>query len=345
VNNKQNQQAGDNSTNVQAVQVVINQAPSYDDIKAIALDVFEQNFYQLGASARKIAAGRAAEVTDDFLTKLHEEHPAGFQHAEDPDFQYALFTVQKEYARCGDEELGKLLVDLLVDRAKQASRTVLQIVLNESLSVAPKLTSDQLAALSVIFVSRYTINSRVGDLATLGDYLDEYIKPFASLVAADNSCFQHLEYTGCGTAGVGSHPLGSFLIKTYGGVFSTGFTAKELGGTLSIDHPLIIPCLNDDRRFQVRARNEGELRERCVQNHVPSEATRRLVQLHVVHIPNDDEIEARVIKLRPYMKHLFEVWRESAMQRFNLTSVGIAIGHANVKKSTGSFTDLSIWIK
>ncbi len=81
--------------------------------------------------------------------RLHKEYAKGLENAENPDFQRALFTVQKEYALTGDDELGDLLVDLLIDRTKQDNRSLLQIVLNESLSVVPKLTNDQLAALSV----------------------------------------------------------------------------------------------------------------------------------------------------------------------------------------------------
>jgi hypothetical protein len=60
--------------------------------------------------------------------------------------QYAVFTAQREFARSGDDQLGDILVDILVDRTKEPDRSLLQIVLNESLNVAPKLTADQLAA-------------------------------------------------------------------------------------------------------------------------------------------------------------------------------------------------------
>jgi hypothetical protein len=58
---------------------------------------------------------------------------------------------------------------------------------------------------------------------------------------------------------------------------------------------------------------------------------------------NSQEIIDVVIKAREYMKVIFDTWT-STMGHFTLTSVGIAIGHANVKKQTGEFTNLSIWI-
>jgi hypothetical protein len=57
-----------------------------------------------------------------------------------------------------------------------------------------------------------------------------------------------------------------------------------------------------------------------------------------------DEIKKHITKERDYMETIFELWEKSSLGHFALTSVGIAIGHANVKKNVGEFTDLSIWI-
>ena len=59
---------------------------------------------------------------------------------------------------------------------------------------------------------------------------------------------------------------------------------------------------------------------------------------------NDNEIKDKCIAIRPYLADLFDIWSESAMKNFTLTSVGIAIGHANIKRLVGEFADLSIWI-
>lgn len=176
--NKQNQKGGDNSTNIQAGEVTVVQGLDYPQVREVALDVFRSNFYELSGQARDIATERAEKITEEFLEKLQRENPEGFKKAEDPDFQYALFTVQKEYARTGDEDLGDLLVDLLVDRSKQEQRNILQIVLNESLNVAPKLTDDQLAALAVVFIFKYTQNHSIGNHEMLGKNLDSHVQPF-----------------------------------------------------------------------------------------------------------------------------------------------------------------------
>jgi hypothetical protein len=58
----------------------------------------------------------------------------------------------------------------------------------------------------------------------------------------------------------------------------------------------------------------------------------------------DAEIRDKCISIRTYMSDLFECWSGSSMKNFTLTSVGIAIGHANIKRLAGEFSNLSIWI-
>ncbi len=58
----------------------------------------------------------------------------------------------------------------------------------------------------------------------------------------------------------------------------------------------------------------------------------------------DAEIRDKCIEIRPYMRDLFTSWEKSPMQSFTLTSVGIAIAHANIKRLVGEFANLSIWI-
>src|SRR5258706_9702008 len=176
LNKDQEQSVAEGSTAIQAGgNVTITKTGlTYAQVRDVALDVFKANFYDLAGIAKKTAEARAEVITENFLSKLQQENPAGFEKSDDPDFQYALFSVQKEYARNGDKDLGDLLVDLLIDRSKQEQRDILQIVLNESLSTAPKLTESQLAVLAVIFLFRYTQNLGVGNHQMLGERVDNH---------------------------------------------------------------------------------------------------------------------------------------------------------------------------
>ena len=141
---EQSQTSGDKSLNIQGEDVTLNLGVNYSEARQIALDVFEANFYKLSPIAGNIARERASELIDDFLGKLAQKNPLGIENTKDPDVQYAIFTAQREYARSGDKDLSDILVDILVDRISQKERSILQIVLNEALQVAPKLILHQL---------------------------------------------------------------------------------------------------------------------------------------------------------------------------------------------------------
>lgn len=341
------QKSGHNSTNIQANEIVVHQGIPYSEVKEIALDVFRANFYKLAGIARDTAKSRAEEITDIFLRKLQDENPGGFSKAQDPDFQYALFTMQREYARNGDKDLGELLVDLLVDRSKQEQRNILQIVLNESLNTAPKLTNDQLAALAIIFLLRYTINHSVGNHDLLGEYFDQYVLPFAKDLNTGNACYQHLEFTGCGSISVASKSLEDALVGNYQGLFSKGFDENNVlvsQLTVGLDRRYFIPCLNDKTRYQVKALNKEALEKLLNANPVSPGDKINIGALFDNVKMSANEVIDKCISLRPYMEKVFDVWTNSPMQNFNLTSVGIAIGHANIKRLTGEFANLAIWI-
>src|SRR6266853_1687267 len=259
----QKQTAREGSTAIQAAgDVTIISGPAPTEVMQIAQEVFNANFYRLANVAKETATARAEEITGDFLSKLQKENPKGLEKCNDPDFQYALFTVQKQYARNGDKTLGDLLVDLLVDRTKHDQRDILQIVLNESLETAPKLTEQQLAVLAIAFLFKYTQNHGLGNHQMFGEYLDRFVFPFAPKIVKNVACYQHLEFSGCGSISVLTASLTSILGQGYQGLFLKGFDAQEIttrGISVGNDQRLFTQCLNDPHKIQVRALNKDGL--------------------------------------------------------------------------------------
>ena len=58
-----------------------------------------------------------------------------------------------------------------------------------------------------------------------------------------------------------------------------------------------------------------------------------------------NEIKTILLDAIPEMEKIFDVWNKSSFNQLELTSVGIAIAHANYRRKTGETMDLSIWIK
>ncbi len=345
---KQEQRAEGNSTAVQAGRdAIVYTGLSYTDVKQAALDVFDANFYKLAGLARQIAEQRAEEIIEDFLTKLQKEYPEGFSHANNPGFQYALFTVQKEYARIGDKDLGDLLVDLLVDRSKYLERDIMQIVLDESLNTAPKLTEGQLAIMAIVFLFKYTQNQGVGNHEMLGEYFDRFVAPFAEKITKSRAWYQHLEFTSCGAIGLLESSLTGVLGTTYQGQFLNGFDKSEIsnqGISTGVDLRLFIPCLNDTSKWQIKANNYESLEQIFDEINIQEEDRGKIKSLFDQSKMSEEEILAKCVIIRPYMAHVFDVWSDSPMKNFTLTSVGMAIAHANIKRLAGEFANLAIWI-
>lgn len=344
----QHQTVGDQSTVIQSGNdVTFNMGLSYSEARSIAQDVARSTFYELAGEARSVMLERVENITDRIIKRISEEYPEGLNKAKDPDFQHALLVVQREYGRCGDEELGDLLSDLLVDRSKVESRSLKQIVLNESLSIAPKLTSPQISSLSIIFLLRHTINHTIRNHETLGIYLDNYIQPFIQNFCSQNHTYQHLIFTGCGSSQPILPKAERLFLDKYTGMFLRGLTNDEIE-SLPVEKELkdsmLIPCFNDQDKLQFgfgcMEHLEDYMREAGISEpHTESIKTR----FTSTRLP-EAEVKRIICTLRPYMSEFFEKWNNSNGATFNLTSVGIAISHASIKRIIPDFTGLSTWI-
>ena len=330
---------------------IIQSGISYTDARDIALDVYRANYLTLSENAAQIARKRAEELTDEFLAELQKRNAEAIVSLETPGMQHALFSAQKEYARTGDNDLESLLVDILVDRAAAMDRNIRQIVLDEALSVAPKLTSEQMDALTVNFLIVRTENHAINSLETFASYLDSHIAPFIGSLATDTSCYEHLEYTGCGSISlIGNlHPIGELYLQRYHGLFVKGFEEEEWKKQLA-DSPDLIQwavtkCLHDPSKLQINAINEPVLNEQCQKYGVSDDDKTKLIQLFNLSRMSHNEVKDYILRLRPNLQSLFEVWEKSRMSQLTLTTVGIAVAHANFRRKTGIQLDLNIWVK
>ncbi len=342
------QEGGENSTNLQGKSIVINQGISYRDAKDIANDVFKSNFLKLSEKAGETAMQRAEELVDNFLDEVKGRNPKAIETMDDPGMQYALFTAQKEYARTGDKDLSDMLVDILVDRASQEERNLKQIVLDESLNVVPKLTSSQMDTLTIIFIIGYSKNSEISNRESFKRYLASYIEPFTSTLSKEDSLYQHLEFTGCGSISSRFIKIQESFSLAYKGLFCKGFTIEQFETSIPNHEKfkiLIIPCLNDSKKYQLPALDEEGLEEISKRLGPTTEEINKLKLLLNNYQLNDKELIDIINQQGDFMINLFDVWDNSSLKNMTLTSVGIAIAIANLRRKTELFMDLGIWIK
>lgn len=343
------QEGGDGSSNIQAENVNVYNGITYKDAKEIALDVFNSNFIRLKSEAAQIAAERAEEITEKIVKELNEKSPESLDEFKNPAMQDALFQTQKEYAKSGDEELGDLLVDILVDRAKTQERNMLQLVLDESLIVAPKLTVEHFDLLTLNFLLAQTVNQRVRNLESFRDYIKNQIIPFADDLRNERTTFNHLEYLGCGHIRVGDYgQLEENFKRQYKAVFAKGFSLEEFEnevGDFENSKTFIMTCLHDTSKFQINTLSDKVLDEEMTKRNINQQDKNKLKAFFNKTTMNNNEIKEYIISIDPKMESLFELWNNSSLKKFELSGVGISIAHANYRRKTGETLDLSIWIK
>jgi len=347
MSDKQVQKSGDDSVNIQVKSVNVQKGLTYLDVKEIALDVFKNNFEHLSVVAADTAKKRAEEITGNFLHELEKRNREALNQAQDPDFQYSLFTVQKEYAKSGDKDLGDLLVDILVERTKVEQRGLLQIVLNESLAVAPKLTNSQLCALSIIFSIKYTRDLRMNSLDMIVHYLSQRLSPFAIDLPKSQASYQHLEFAGCGSISIGSSNINKIFKIRYPGVFTKGFSKEQFDNKIaqiSGSEKLLIPCLRDNSLFQFNASDFETLKNKTKEEGNSETEYAKIEAFWKKYLISDEELKKELIKKDVNMAIIYDVWENTPMKNMTLTSVGIAIAHAYTRSKTGNTSDLSVWI-
>ncbi|MFD4591291.1 LPO_1073/Vpar_1526 family protein [Streptomyces rubiginosohelvolus] len=343
---KQTQRAGDNTNNYQAESITIT-GVSYTEAKEIALDVFRANALELSHIARRTAEERVEEITEKIFEKLMQRAPKAIQAVTDPGIQRAIFRVQEEYACSGEETLGDVLVDMLVDRARSQEADLQQIALNEAIKTAPKLATHHFTVLATLLLVGRTQFSGIRTLPQLHAKLNTVVAPATEGLRVTEGDLRHLQYAGCLSIDTLEKPFSHIFSVTYPALFTKGFTRDEINEPhKNIGLPAIMPCLRDGARFQVSAMNKDVLNKSMIPEQGLEEHADELSRLMDLNLMSAEEIQEEISALHPNLRNLANVWSSSRMPNCELTSVGIVVAHANARRILGEeFTaGLDVWL-
>ncbi|MFI5672924.1 LPO_1073/Vpar_1526 family protein [Streptomyces sp. NPDC051704] len=344
---KQIQRSGDGSTNYLAQNITLN-GVTYSEARSIALDVFNANIMQFSEVARIVATERAEELTGAFFRRLFEMAPESVGSIQEPDMQRAVFNAQEGYARSGEQGLGEILVGMLTDRAASVERDLRQITLSEAIGTAPKLASHHftiLGALLLLSNSRYI---GVEDIAGFHEYLASVVAPVVDGLRVSEGDLRHLQYAGCLSVEMASRELAEIFTMNHPSLFTQGFSLDDLEEQhRSLLAPALIACKRDPEKFQIAATDKIDLRERLapalgLESHI-SELDRLL---NAYLLPRW-EILAEISSLHSSLENLVDVWGSSSIGRCVVTNVGIALGHANIRRIVGArfSAGIEVWVQ
>lgn len=347
---KIDQQAGDNSTNLQ-VGGNLTIGVTATEARQIAMDVFKINFYELSEKALKTATDRAIKITDDFIDKFYTNYPHLDLKLENPAVQASMFTAQKEFAKNGDPILEDNLLSTLLHRIDSEERSLKQIVLDEALSIIPKLTTSQINVLTFLFSGLYSMSHEILNLEQLKIFINSKFANFYPDEIISFSYFSHFQFTGCCTvlAGGGTFiSLEEIFIKKYAGLFSNGFTNEEFetifGENIkNYNSGMFLSCLRDNTKKQFSCLTEKIL-DHQISEHGCSNKASQLKSLFNKSTMSKDEVKTYLIQLDPKMANIIETWGTNDMKSMRLTSVGIAIAIINYNRVTGENIQLDGYI-
>lgn len=338
------QEGGDNSQNVQADTVIYQSGISAAEARELALDVYRANALELRGVAARIAQERVETFIDDFLERLSARGTNTLSALQDPDVQHDIYTAQRDYARSGDESLGQTLIDLLIDRCETPGRELRGIVLNEALSAVAKITEKEIAALTVRWLITSVLQEGLTSPGDLVSWLMANVQPFVTSIPTARVNYEHIEYVGCGTIQIGSSAFGRVMSGKHPGLFAKGVKASDISETLTghWDNPDIFrPCFHDGSLKQVNAARVEEAAAKEEKHGIPNEELSSLLTRNVM---DESRITEWFSEQHEQLALLVSRWQEATIHSLQLTTVGVAIAHANWRRVTGQDAPLSVWI-
>lgn len=220
----------------------------------------------------------------------------------------------------------------------------MQILLNQSLQVVPKLSNEQIAILSIAFFFRFYY-CKPSNHKELSDFLERNLKFSMEKIDIRNSnSMLHLVSAGCGVINHGSAlELNSSFRQRYKGLFNKGFEKEQVDKMTLPDKlkkKFIMPCINDNSKFQISALNNEDLERMFIENCIDDSYKKEITALYDTAVMNFDEMKSKILEFSPFMNKIFTNWTGAQLIIFLPTNLGKIIGNAYLKQHGGWFDDL-----
>ncbi|MCP3811198.1 hypothetical protein NLX62_02420 [Mycobacteriaceae bacterium Msp059] len=203
---EQDQSGGAGAANLQAAGSITGNTiiqntygVSEQRVREIAIELWQNNAPRLAQEANATHNNRAIKMTSEVITRATARDPELLERFVDPRAQVALLKAQEAYGETGDDELGKILAGLVVDLVSESPRTRREIVLREAIECAPRLTSQHLAALSVIVELKNMRYRWARDVGGLLESFDRDFRPFYDRIPTDAFEYGYMGATAAGS--------------------------------------------------------------------------------------------------------------------------------------------------
>ena len=353
---EQRQSVGAGGTAIQSRgDTVINTGITPANMREI-LDALAAQLPTYAAMARELVDSRLADLEERILRKFVDPQAASPDAFKDPDFQYLLGRAQHAYARSGDSLVADTLVDLVARRSKEDQRNRLALTLNDAVETVAVLTRNEFAELALCYLLGRTINHGILSMAAFVTYGQTCIDPLVPDISNAESSYQYLDAHGCASLAMqqmfAPPNVVEIFRRNYAGLFSRGFDLGTLEQHLPdgkknvfVGTNMLIPCMNDPAKVQLNCQNKEAFEKLTAPLNLDEGLRNSLWAMFEGTVWSGEEFVSNVSAHWPGIRPLIAVWNSTPVGKMNLTTAGIAIGHAYLKAVSNFEADLSIWIR
>lgn len=154
------QSTGDSSNAYQAQRDILIQGMDYTNVKQLCLDLIHENFPKLQAEAMQQVNANVLSLADELKSAIQSRaHELQQSKLSEPDVQATLNEAVQGAAKKGTKADLKLLAELVAARLSASNSDLLDITIDESIKLVPKLTRLQL---NIICRVHYVANITYG---------------------------------------------------------------------------------------------------------------------------------------------------------------------------------------
>jgi len=145
---KQNQKAGDNSQQIQAGTVIIQNGITEQRARELYTEMSKKAIEEYTTEALQIANERVYKFENDLIPRM-QRIESDFNSFSDPSFQVLLKKAQLA-AACSDRDADyKILAELLVHRTKNKENVKKKASITKAVEIIDQIDEDSLLALTV----------------------------------------------------------------------------------------------------------------------------------------------------------------------------------------------------
>lgn len=347
----QKQSANNGSMAVQAggpvsINTGMTSAQMAEILSALAIHV-----ETLGRHGKEAIENRLREFESSIIERFANDAAAQTEAFLEPDFLAATLDAQRAYARSGDSDLRDVLIDLIVQRSKNKDRSRLSLTLNDAIQKVGSIPQADLNAMSLMFVFQNAQSQGIGNLAQLAAFLASLAVPISKDISSSKSAFDYLSAHGCvvTSPGIITYPSAmQIILDRYGAAVAKGLPEASMRSAFSNYDALMCVGLVVDSPYGGELKTFSycgpDLDKRLAERLILGDYYERYRSLTKDFLPSEEEFIGAISEMLPEAQQILNAYDAPPLRNTSLTSIGIALAHANLARGPLREVDLSIWI-